>query len=581
MTNFAKGNSAARTRYFFWALAIALGSLQAWANRMTLVNDTVSYLDMGDYIWRGQWAMAINGIWGPLYATILGVANGLFRPSLYWEYPMVHLVLFVIFLFTLWSFDFFLRELILLRRESESSEEFSIPDWVWLAIGYTVFLWSSLQLIGVSETNPDMLIAAFFYLVCGLMIRIRRGTAGWLAYLGLGAVLGLGYLTKSIMFPVALICIAVASVYSRKPRQMPQLCGTVLLFLAVAGPFIATLSLARGRVTFGESGRYNYAVHVNRLTQIHWQGESPGNGRPQHGTRQIFDRPATFEFGTPIEATYAAWYDPSYWYEGVRTRFDLRQETRVLAKQLMWEFYLFFDLGGSLIAGLFVMFYMGGRKWRVLEDISKHWFLLVPAVATLGMYALIHFETRYLAPFVVVAGLCLFFSVHLPVSVESHRLCSAVAILIFAMFLSPSDWLLHDLSKEWHAGQLAASKSDPNSDQEVASRMYQLGVRPSDRIASLEYSNYGAATWARLARVRIVAEVYYWPTLPETLANDFWKADSATQREVIQALAETGASVVVSQETPSGADASSWRRVGNSQYYTYRIRSVESGSPSE
>jgi hypothetical protein len=104
-------SSALRIRRSFWALSVVLGFLQAWASRMTLVSDTVSYLDIGDGIWHRHWSMAVNGLWGPLYAAILGVTVGLFRPSPYWEYPLVHLVVFAIFLFALWGFDFFHRGL--------------------------------------------------------------------------------------------------------------------------------------------------------------------------------------------------------------------------------------------------------------------------------------------------------------------------------------------------------------------------------------------------------------------------------------------------------------------------------------
>jgi hypothetical protein len=217
------------------------------------------------------------------------------------------------------------------------------------------------------------------------------------------------------------------------------------------------------------------------------------------------------------------------------------------------------------------MFYMGGRKWSIPKDIVEYWFLLLPAVAGLGIYALVYLEPRYLAPFIVVALLCLFFSVHLAVSHESRRLCSAVALLIFAMFVCPIGspsmhlrGLVHDI--------LRRSKADPNSYQEVASEMYRLGLRPGDLIASLEYSSFNTVQWARLARVRIVAEVYYWPDLPDTRANDFWKADPATEEKVIQALEKTGASVIVSQEAPPTAGTSGWLRAGNTRYYLYRLR---------
>ena len=558
-----------RTRRFFLALAVSLGFLQAWASRMDLVSDTVSYLDIGDGLWRGHWSMLVNGIWGPFFAAILGVVVGLFRPSPYWEFPLVHLVMFAIFLFALWGFDFFLRELISLRRQNESDHEFSLPAWVWLTIGYTLFLWSSLQLIQVSETNPDMLVAAFFYLACGLLVRIRRNAAGRLTYLSLGLVLGLGYLTKSIMFPVSLICLAVAfAIGQRDARQRLRFLGAVAVFLAVTMPFVAALSIQKGRFTFGESGRYNYAVHVDHVPRTHWQGETTGSGNPLHGSRQIFDRPATFEFGTPVEGTYPAWTDPSYWYDGVQTHFNLHRLLVTEARLLHVETLFFFELHGALIATLFVMFYVGTRPKSTQHDFSAYWFLLLPAVITLCLYASIHIEPRYLAPFIVVLLLGLFFSVHLPAAPESRRLSSAVAIFLFLMFVCPVESSsLH--VKEFVRDLTGRSAPDQSSYQAMTSEMSRMGLRPGDRIASLEYSLWGMSTWARLSRVKIVAEVYYWPSLSESTGNDFWKADSATQARVIQAIEKTGARVIVSQAAPIPTDASGWRRVGNTDYYAY------------
>src|SRR5271168_3947844 len=97
-----RGNAETGVERFFWTLAILLGFLQAWTSRMNLVDDTTSYLDMGDYFWHGNLWMAVNGIWNPLYAVILGLGVRVFRPSPYWEYPLVHLILLCIYLFALW-----------------------------------------------------------------------------------------------------------------------------------------------------------------------------------------------------------------------------------------------------------------------------------------------------------------------------------------------------------------------------------------------------------------------------------------------------------------------------------------------
>ena len=404
-----------RVRRSFWILSIILGFLQAWASRSTISSDAVSYFDIGNLIWHGHWSSAVNGLWNPLYSVILGVANGLLRPSLHWEYPLVHLVLFIIFLFALWCYDALLQQLIQFRRETESSDELSVPVWAWLCIGYTLFLWSSLRLIKVSETNPDMLVAACFYLACGLLVNIRRGPAARSAYLVLGLALGLGYLTKSIMFPVSLCCLAAAFVIGRTQRRRVWI--SVAVFLALSGPYIAALSFAKGRITFGDSGKYNYAVYVDNVPPFHWQGpesENGDNGHPLHPTRRIVLHPATFEFSSPVAGTYPFWTDPTYWYEGVHSRFHLGRAVRSELNLVGIEVLLLTDLHGSIIAGVFILLYTSGRKWSVLKDMGAYWFLIVPCATILILYALIHVEPRYLGPFFAVMLLSTFFAVAPP-----------------------------------------------------------------------------------------------------------------------------------------------------------------------
>ena len=127
-------------------LAAALGALDSWAARSVLNPMGVSYLDMGDAYFRGDWGTAINGFWSPLYSLPLGLAMRLIKPSPEWEFPVVHLVNYLIYLCALFAFDFFLRELVRVYKErklsSLSDESFDdhathaspaetpLPDWV-------------------------------------------------------------------------------------------------------------------------------------------------------------------------------------------------------------------------------------------------------------------------------------------------------------------------------------------------------------------------------------------------------------------------------------------------------------------
>src|SRR5437763_13830751 len=86
-----------RVRIFLWLLAIALGAVQAWATRFTMNPDGISYLDIGDAYWRGDWHMAINAYWSPLYSWLLGFCVEVLKPSAYCEYPIAHWVSFLIY----------------------------------------------------------------------------------------------------------------------------------------------------------------------------------------------------------------------------------------------------------------------------------------------------------------------------------------------------------------------------------------------------------------------------------------------------------------------------------------------------
>src|SRR5208283_4999633 len=99
-------------RNVFRCAAIVLGLANAWGMRHTMGADGVAYLDMGDAYWRGDWHMAINAHWSPMYSWFLGGALKILKPSPYWEFPVVHAVNFVLFLAALGAFEFLLTALI-------------------------------------------------------------------------------------------------------------------------------------------------------------------------------------------------------------------------------------------------------------------------------------------------------------------------------------------------------------------------------------------------------------------------------------------------------------------------------------
>lgn len=602
-----KLSSSSATRICFSLIAVLLGFLQAWSSRMTLHNDTISFLDMGDYLFEGEWFSIINGLWSPLYAGILGLTMAILKPSSYWQYPVVHFVLFFIFLFSLVCFDFFLRQLILFRDHESHPDQLYVPNWIWMTIGYTLFLWSSLMLITVAETDPDMLVAAFFYLAAGALIRIRRGNAGWSTYVLLGFALGLGYLAKAIMFPISLVCLAVAALM-RSRRGAIGVATATLVFILLSSPVVIALSVKLGKLSFGESRTYNALLDIDHVPlSFTWRGGDRHYGTLSHPAHQIFDRPATFEFASPVGGSYPLWYDPSYWLEGAKPDYRPAEMTKNLMLNLgasarWWAL----GLNGSIVAGLFVLFWVSGRRWLILNDVAVFWFLLIPSVVPLAMYGVLHMDPRYVGGFIVVAYSCLFFSVNMSPTLEASRLFSGVAILLLSMFLCPfgHNRFTKNVSMAVQPIEQVASlfdfmkplESKVNHNVEVVRGLQASGLHPGDAIASLEFSNCATATedgtcagpayWARLGRFRIVAEVYYIDSCPtiyrsycvDTQGNNFWEYDTERQEEVINALAKTGARAVVSLQKPRGPDSSNWVTIGDTGYYLRWLDPIASPS---
>jgi Dolichyl-phosphate-mannose-protein mannosyltransferase len=562
----------------FQLLAVALGFVHIWADHHDFTNaDAMSYLDIAEAYLRGDWQTAVNAYWSPLYSWCIGVALFVVRPSSYWKFAVVHLVNFALYLFALGCFWFLIRELVRrqhsLREKLLAAELVTLPDWALLALGYSLFIWSSLFLLNVGVESPDVLVAAFVYLATGIVLRIRRKPSSWPSFVLLGIVLGFGYLAKSVMFPMALVFLFI-SLFSNGSwrRTLPRVLVAAALFLLVASPFVFAISKAKGRLTFGDSGRLNYLWAINKVAAPHWQGQEPGSGTPLHPTRKILDSPPTFEFGEPIGGTYPVWYDPTYWYEGSVSHFDLRQQVWVFADVAKSYYELFHNWGlqYGLLVGLLSL-YLVNRRWSSLvSGLTLQWSVIVPAIAGMGLYATIHVQGRYVASFIVLLWLSLFSAVRLSYSSDlSHSSDSVrfirsitialVAIIIFTAASSSSREAILT------ARNIVGGEDESAHEQwQVADGLRQMGIVPGDKVAVI--GNSFRSFWAHLMGLRIVAEVRRQST------DSFWEADATRREQVINAFAQTSAKAIVAEKPILGTDLTGWQKIGKTDYYIYFLK---------
>lgn len=558
-----------RVRVAAWALSLALGFIQAWRSRHTMNPDGVSYLDLADAYVRGDWSAAINAYWSPLYSWVLAGAMLLFRPSPYWEFTVVHLVNFGVYVLSLGAFDLLVKEIIRTRREAPGMASQKSPtaddEWAWWVLGYALFLWSALGVIGLTVVTPDMCVAALAYLAAAILVRLRNPAASWWVSLALGVTLGFGYLAKAAMFPLTLVFIVAGVVAWRVSRAIAVRRAVVAVvgFAAVALPFIVALSVTKGYPTWGAVGKlaYVWCVDGSRPSPP-CDDDSTDYGIVQ-ATRQISQAPDVYEFGAPIGGTYPPWYDPSHWYPDVEIRLlPVRMASKLLIHSLEY-----LRLAAPIVAVLLVVAWVAGRSAVTASGVRPFVPLMLPASAALVMYGVVYIQPRYLGPFLVLVSLGAFAAVRPPDERSGNRLLGGAAIALGAVLVTP---LLVSLSLNALVlitqPQLAGRSA--HRQWQVAEELRRAGVRPGDAVAAI--GNELAPAWARLARVRVVAQ------MPAGEADLFWASDSAARSGMTRLLASTGARAIVTSSLPAWASRGAWRAVDATSYSVFLIRDAAS-----
>ena len=508
---------ARRVRVGAWLFLVLAGGIETILVRHAMQDDGVNYLDLGDAILRRDWKVAVSGVWSPLYPFLQALALRVVRPTPYAQFTVVHEVNFLIYLFTLCCFEFLLSTASANRRLTQDRTTSSLPQWTVFVVGYAVFMWSTFTLITFRVVTPDTLMAGFVYLAAGLLLRIWQREPSMMRFLLLGLVLGLGYLAKAPVFLLAFIFFALAWFLSEDRRgAIPGVLAAAVVFLAAGCVWFVPLSKAKGRFTFGDSGRFNYLVHVDGISpEWFFQDLGVAGGHYVHSVRKIFDAPPIYEFSNPIKATSALAYDPSYWAEGAIPRFTIKCELVTIRHWV--EFYLdaLFKRQSGLFVGFVVLCFVGGRE-RALSQVTACWPIGLLGFAGLAMYALVYAELRYLAVFFSLIWTGLYSGLCIQPGRVGRSIAAALVVAVVITTAGPSILSV--------VGETRLLRTDPpHKFWQVAHDLQSLGVQPGDRVARLP-DHFGLA-WGRLLGVTEVARI------PQERAADFWCAKPNTQAQ--------------------------------------------------
>jgi hypothetical protein len=543
-------------------LIVALGFLQAWAGRFYIDPDGVNYSDVAHAYARRDWLHAINGYWSPLYSWLLAIIEIIFRPSPYWQSTYLHALNFVFFVLALVAFEFFLNRLLSLANLlfPELSNESGRPAWAWWLLGYTAFGVCTLRIITLSNDTPDMALAAVVFLATGLLIDLRESKRGLLRYALLGAILGVAYLTKGVMFPLFFVFL-VSTAFARGGLKKPDFRASATLagFLVVSMPFVAALSHVKGHFTFGETGKVAYiheVLHVDEHKKdsvIHLtRDDGKADSRDiQHSPLKLTDDPPSYVYNTPYPlATYPALYDPSYWWTGRTSGFGLGDQLDAIGRAAA-SFFHMLSTEKQWIAGWLVLALLASAWKRLRARLTQLWFIVFPPIVTLALYSLVLVEPRYAAVWITIILLVLFVAVDWPQLDATKNVGAVVALAIaitsgVAVLKGGFDNLAECLRKE------------PNVQFEIGQSLLGMGLKSGDQVAFLGQTTL-PYYWAHLSGLRVTGDIQiddmysYWTSPPEK------------RNEIGERFHANGIKALVISGPPLAAEK--WQPIAGTGYY--------------
>jgi hypothetical protein len=518
-------------RWLFRCLAAGLGLAQIISARNTVGPDARSYLELARAILRHDWAMTVNAYWSAVYPWLLAAVLGVFKPSLRWEFPVAHALAFPVLLACIAAFEFFWTSVLQARQLTGDRLGLTSPSLtsaqMW-ALGYSLFIW---MVVGdlITAINPDLCMTTMILLDAGIFVRIADGQRDRRSlYFWFGVCLGVGYLVKAILFPMGLVFLAMMIVVCRRElrERISSFALALLMFVAIASPQIILLSRAKGRLTFSDTGKLNFAWYTYGLPLRDWQGEPAGSGTPVHPTRKIYDHPAVYEFNGPIRSSYPPWYDPTYWNEGLSPVLRLA----VVAKHALHET---FEAGLNLVepkawaVGMFLIL-LGCDVGETLLGIAACWYLLATSAIAFGLYCLTLVQSRYLSPWLILIWGAVLGGV---------RLRRKTAPLYGPLTTLGSFALVASIGYLVYGESVHGFHNDASAEYATAEGLQKMGLRPGENVGAIGFDN--DAHWAYLARLNIVAEI----NTDETCL--FWSEPATVQAEILGKFAQAGASAVV------------------------------------
>lgn len=251
--------------------------------------DAVAYLRIARYYADGNFNLAVNSYWGPLFSWLVAPLLLIGLDPLI-AARIVMAISAIIFYF---ACDHFFKR-------CSVKEEWGAAGR--LVAGVASLIWS------VQQITPDLLMSGFLTLAASKIIPDNRESNGY-NWLFTGIFSGLAFLTKPVAFPISIMFVglflAIVFVCERHKffSALKAAIKITVVFLVIAIPWITAVSMKYGKFTITSSAIIAHAVvgpelkeHVHPFaTQFH---------KPQDGRITAWEDPTVlpYKYWSPISS---------------------------------------------------------------------------------------------------------------------------------------------------------------------------------------------------------------------------------------------------------------------------------------
>src|ERR1039457_4797310 len=181
------------------------------------------------------------------------------------------------------------------------------------------------------------------------------------------------------------------------------------------------------------------------------------------------------------------------------------------------------------------------------------WPILVPAFAVFLMYMMVSWEARYTTGVMLVAWGAAIVATNISGGERKAKVFWTASLLLCVLLAGRFSLVLFEDYREYGKSEQTVM---------VAERLRAMGIEPGTPIALIG-DGIDASDWARLGRLRIIAEVphNHFPDIRDS-ATAFWNSDPQGEKAVLDVLKNTGAKVVVADAIPPTLPPG-WLPLGN------------------